>query len=141
MQLCITLEEVKSVNQTEDIQINTRGEEEEEKFKFRSGTMTFPVKTTCSKFTEGEEHHCLVVSTERSQAELRLRALLYCTVNSIKSELNPLYIFHHREKPRFLPQPGHGLVFLDSFTRQTSQHVLVRPSCPAGSSQRHCDNR
>ena len=77
----ITLEEVKSVNQTEDIQINTRGEEEEEKFKFRSGTMTFPVKTTCSKFTEGEEHHCLVVTTERSQAEAEGSTLLHCKFN------------------------------------------------------------
>ena len=58
---------VKSVNQIEDIQINTRAEEEEEKFKFRSGTMTFPVKTTCSKFTEGEDHQCLVVTTLNTQ--------------------------------------------------------------------------
>ena len=43
------VKEEKSVNQTEYIQINTGGEEEEEKFKFSSSTMTFPVKTTCFK--------------------------------------------------------------------------------------------
>ena len=67
--------------------------------------MTFPVKTTCSKFTEGEDHQCLVVTTLNTQkkAGLRLGALpVCCTVNSIKSELNPLLYFpQQREDPLF----------------------------------------
>ena len=59
----------------------------------------FPVKTTCSKFT-GEDHHCLVATTER-----RLWTPLCCTVNSIKSEHNPLYISTTEERSIFYRSP------------------------------------
>ena len=42
--------------------------------------MTFPVKTTCSKFT-GENQRCLVVTRERSLAEALGSTLLHCKFN------------------------------------------------------------